>query len=148
MPRALVVIALLTLAACAVAPMQEMSDARQAVRAAHEAGADQHAPEILQEAEDQLDSAGNELHKRDFREARKEAVAAKTNAINAQDMAHAIGSAAAVIDKAGQRGVLSAETEALLQQAQQAAGEGDVQLAVRLANEARSLAEQDLRLEK
>jgi len=124
-----------------------MSDARQAVRAAHEAGAQQHAPETLQEAEEQLDRAGAELHKHAFREARKDAEAAKANAISAQDMALAIGSATTVVDKARKHGVLSDETDKILKQAQLAAGEGDVLLAVRLANEARSLAEQDLRLE-
>ena len=135
------------LAGCAAAPTQEMSDARQAVRAARDAGADKHVPEILQNAESKLDSAGAELHKREFRQARKDALAAKTSAINAQELAHAIGSAAAAADRARQRGVLSAESEQLLARARQVASEGDVQTAVRLANEAKSLAEQDLRLD-
>ena len=39
-----------TLSGCAGAPLQEMSDARQAVRAAERAGAAKHAPEPLAEA--------------------------------------------------------------------------------------------------
>jgi len=145
--RGSVVLSLLLLSACASAPTQEMSDARQAVRAAHDAGADQHAPVTLQEAESKLDSAGTELHMHNYRQARKSALAAKVSAINAQDMAYAIGSAAAAVDKARQHGVLSAEAEQLLNKARRVASQGDVQTAVRLANEAKNLAEQDLRLD-
>lgn len=147
MKKTLVIVSLLLLGGCASAPTQEMSDARQAVRAAHDVGAEQHAPESLQNAERQLDKAGAELHQRDFREARKDAVAAKTNAINAQDMAHAIGSAVAAVDKAREHGVLSNEAGQLLKKAQMAATVGDVLMAVRFANQSRNLAEQDLRVE-
>jgi hypothetical protein len=147
MQKILVIASLLLLSACATAPTQEMSDARQAVRAARDAGAYRHAPVTLKNAEDHLNSAGAGIHRRNFREARKDALAAKSDAINAQDMAHAIGSAASAVDEARQRGVLSAETEQLLLQAQKVASDGDVQMAIRLANEARDLAEQDLRLE-
>jgi len=148
MKQVLLIALLLLFAGCATAPTQEMSDARQAVSAAQDAGADKHAPEILKEAEEQLDRAGEELHKRDFREARRGAVAAKLQAMSAQEMTLAIGSAATAVDKAREHGVLSNETEQVLQQAQQAASEGDVQTAVRLANEARNMADQDLRLEE
>ena len=148
MQKALIITLFLLLTGCAAAPTQEMSDARQAVRAAQDAGADQHAPETLKDAENNLDRAGAELNNRDFREARKDAVAAKTHAINAQEMTLAISSAVAAVDKALERGVLSLETDQLLKRAQLAASEGDVQMAVRLANEARNLADQDLRLEK
>jgi uncharacterized lipoprotein YmbA len=144
--RVLPVVSMLLLAACASAPTQEMSDARQAVRAARDAGAERHAPVTLQDAESKLDSAGMALHSHDYRQARKNAVAAKTSAINAQDMAYAIGSATAAVDKARQHGVLSREAEELLNKAHRVASEGDVQMAVRLANEAKNLAEQDLRL--
>jgi len=148
MQKALIITLLLLFVGCAVAPTQEMSDARQAVRAAQDAGANRHAPETLKDAEKQLDRAGAELHNHDFREARKDAVAAKAYAINAQEMTLAIGSATKAVDKARELGVLSEETDQLLKRAQLAASEGDVQMAVRLANEARNLADQDLRLEK
>jgi len=139
---------LIVLAACAAAPTQEMSDARQAVKAAQEAGAVLHAPELLKAAEDQLDRAGTELHRHDYRSAKQGAVAAKSNAFDAQEMALAIGAAAAAVEQASAAGVLSAETNELLQQSRLAASNGDVQLAVRLANEARNMAEQDMRLAK
>jgi hypothetical protein len=138
---------LLLLAACAAAPTQEMSDARQAVRAAREAGAEQHAPDVLKNAEQQLDRAGVRLHEHAYREARKEAVAARTQAFNAQEMSLAIGAAADIVARAREKGVLSAEAEVLLKQAQEAASKGNVQTAVRLANEAKNIANQDLRLD-
>lgn len=44
----------LVLAACAVLPAQEMSDARQAIQAARQIQAAQYAPELMGEAERQL----------------------------------------------------------------------------------------------
>ncbi len=146
--KALIVVALLSLVACATAPTQEMSDARQAVQAAKEAGARQHVPELLKSAEQQLEQAGVGLHQHDYRTARKEALAARTHAFDAQEMALALAAAVKAADQARAIGVLSAETDVLLQQARQAASEGDVQVTVRLANEARNMAEQDLRLAK
>ncbi len=56
--RHIPLIALLLLAACAAAPpVQEMSDARQAVAAAREAGAERFAGAKLREAESLLASA-------------------------------------------------------------------------------------------
>lgn len=137
---------LILLAACAAAPTQEMSDARQAVRAAREAGAAEHAPDVLNNAEQQLDLAGERLHEHDYRQARKEAVAAKAEAFDAQEMALAIGAAVNSANKARDKGVLSVEADVLLKRAREAASHGDVQLAVRLANEAKNIADQDLRL--
>jgi len=136
----------LMLAACAAAPTQEMSDARQAVRAAMDAGAELHAPDVLNNAEQQLDRAGERLHEHEYSQARKEAVAAKEQAFDAQEMALAIGAAVISVDKARQKGVLSAEADVLLKRAKEAASHGDVQVAVRLANEAKNIADQDLRL--
>lgn len=146
MKRILLVVSLLLLGACAVAPTQEMSDARQAVRAAHAVGADKYAPDTLHKAEIQLHNAGDQLRKRAFRMARKDAESAKINAINAQDIAHAIGAATMVVEKADKRGVLSTEASSLLSRARTAASEGGVLAAINLANEARNLADQDLRL--
>lgn len=146
--KAVLLLAFMSLAACAMAPTQEMSDARQAVQAAQEAGAELHAPVLLQSAEQQLEQAGNGLHERDYRAARRGALAARNHAMDAQEMALALSAAVNVADEAREQGVLSSETSTLLQQAQQAASAGDVQLTVRLANEARDMAAQDLRLAK
>lgn len=144
--KAVIATVVLMLTACATAPTQEMSDARQAVRAAQEAGAELHAPDVLNTAEQQLDRAGERLHEHNYRQARKEAVAAREQAFEAQEMALAIGAAVNSVEKAREKGVLSAEADVLLQRAQDAASHGDVQVAVRLANEARNIADQDLRI--
>ncbi len=63
----------LALTACAGVPAQEMSDARQAIRAARAAGAQKAAPATLADAEDRLRRAEESLRQRDFREARRAA---------------------------------------------------------------------------
>ena len=64
-------------------PVQEMSDARQAITAAREAGADEHATESLLAAEESLESAEKYLSSRNYGVARREAIEAKTKAIDA-----------------------------------------------------------------
>jgi hypothetical protein len=83
--RALLIAALLacTGAGCAGAPVQEMSDARQAIRAARDAGAAQVAPTKLDEARTYLSSAEGHLERREFRAARRDAVAARRSAVEA-----------------------------------------------------------------
>ena len=50
-------------AGCAGAPAQQMSDARQAIRAAEQAGAQQHAPELRAEAQQLIERARVNLQK-------------------------------------------------------------------------------------
>jgi hypothetical protein len=73
------------LAACAGAPVQEMSNARQAIKAARDAGADQKAPEMLSEAQALLDRAQDSLQRRAYRDARRNAIAARSKAAEALD---------------------------------------------------------------
>ena len=82
MPGILVVVAL-ALAACAGAPVQEMSNARQAIRAARDAGAEKSAPQKLNEAETLLNRAEDSLERRAYREARRNAIAARDKAAEA-----------------------------------------------------------------
>lgn len=71
-------------AACETAPpVQEMSDARQAIAVAREAGAEDHAAEALREAEAYLDSAQRKLGERAYSQARRDAVQAKNKALHA-----------------------------------------------------------------
>jgi hypothetical protein len=84
---AIVVVAGLTLAACAGAPVQEMSNARQAIRAAREAGAEKSAPQKLNEAEALLNRAEDSLERRAYREARRSAIAARDKAAEALGVA-------------------------------------------------------------
>jgi hypothetical protein len=73
------------LAGCAGAPVQEMSNARQAIRAAREAGAERVAPEQLTEARAYMERAEASLQNRRYRDARRHAVAARGKAVEALD---------------------------------------------------------------
>ncbi len=75
---------LVGLSACGTGPpVQEMSDARQAISVAREAGAAEHAPTDLRAAEDFLDSALRNLSKKEYKQARVAAMEAKSKALNA-----------------------------------------------------------------
>ena len=72
---------------CAVAPpVQEMSDARQAIRAAREAHADRLAPQALSNAERFLEQATSRLEDGAYLEARQAALSAKDEAVRARDI--------------------------------------------------------------
>jgi len=64
-------------------PVQEMSDARQAISIAREAGAATSAPEDLRQAEALLDSAQKNLAARAYSQARRDAMQAKEKALHA-----------------------------------------------------------------
>ncbi|MDJ0918532.1 MAG: DUF4398 domain-containing protein [Woeseiaceae bacterium] len=88
---AFLLIAIATLAivsACETAPpVQEMSDARQAIAVAREAGAAEKASEELEAAEASLRSAQQKLNDRDYHEARRAAMDAKLKAQSALRLA-------------------------------------------------------------
>jgi len=75
--------ALIMVSGCQSAPVQEMSDARQAITVAQEAGAEQHAPGDLKAAIDYLQSAEGFISQRRYEMAREEAVNAKASALDA-----------------------------------------------------------------
>ena len=84
MSCALVISLALVIGACGTAPpVQEMSDARQAIAVAKEAGAEQIAAEHLRAAEAFLDSAQRSLSERAYAQARRDALQAKTRALDA-----------------------------------------------------------------
>lgn len=62
-----------------------MSNARQAIRAAREAGAERVAPEQLTEARAYMERAESSLQSRRYRDARRHAVAARGKAVEALD---------------------------------------------------------------
>lgn len=75
---------LFSVSACETAPpVQEMSDARQAIAVAKEAGAAEHAAFHLKAAEDYLESAQQALNDRSYFEARRDAKQAKMKALDA-----------------------------------------------------------------
>jgi hypothetical protein len=85
--RALVtaaVVAFVGLSACETSPpVQEMSDARQAIAVARKAGAADHAKLHLRAAENYLQSAERSLDKRSYHQARRDAKQAKMKALDA-----------------------------------------------------------------
>lgn len=72
---------------CAGMPLQQLSDARQAIRAAERAGAEKHAPQLLEEARALVESARQSTHKGDYREARDDAEQARVKAMEARRIA-------------------------------------------------------------
>ncbi len=82
-PRVAILAAVLLLSSCQTAPVQEMSDARQAIAVAREAGAAEHAAATLQAALDYLHSAERHLQERLYKEAREDALQAKIKALDA-----------------------------------------------------------------
>ena len=88
--KAFAVLVCCTLAACAGAPVQEMSNARQAIRAAHDAGAERVAPQQLTEARAYMERAESSLQSRNYRDARRNAVAARGKAVEALDAVQAV----------------------------------------------------------
>lgn len=85
--NALAIVAYCALIGCAGAPVQEMSNARQAIRAARDAGAEQVAAEQLTQARALLERAEADLQSRSYREARRNAVAARGKAVEALEAA-------------------------------------------------------------
>ena len=81
--RAAMLAALLTAAGCQTAPVQEMSDARQAITVAREAGAEEFAADDLKAAVNYLQSAENFLYIREYDLARRDALQAKSSALDA-----------------------------------------------------------------
>lgn len=71
------------LVACVSPPVQEMSDARQAIRAAREAGAVIYSLEKFNEASELLEKAESKLEVGSYFEAKRHAVEARKKAIRA-----------------------------------------------------------------
>jgi len=82
--KGLLITVVCSLAACETSPpVQEMSDARQAIAVAKEAGAAQRAAFHLKAAEDYLESAQQALNDHSYTEARRDAKQAKAKALDA-----------------------------------------------------------------
>lgn len=90
--RPAILILVLALAACAGAPVQEMSNARQAVAAARQVGAERTAAKEMAEAERLLQTAQAALDKGDYGVARTDAMRAREQAVKALRIAQQQGS--------------------------------------------------------
>ena len=90
--QVLLLTAFFGLAACETAPpVQEMSDARQAIAVAKEAGAADHAAVHLRAAENYLADAEKSLGNRAYHQARRDAKQAKMKALDALKAAEEFG---------------------------------------------------------
>jgi len=76
-----------SLLACGTAPVQEMSEARQAIAAARAAGARDYAAEEFNKAESLLKTAEHMLNNRHYGKARQSANDARDEAIRARETA-------------------------------------------------------------
>jgi HAMP domain-containing protein len=83
------VLIVLLLGACATitAPVQEMSNARQSIKAAKDANAEKLATNVLSEAQQRLRSAISELDAGEYERARILAIEAKHLALKARQLA-------------------------------------------------------------
>ncbi|OQW94836.1 MAG: hypothetical protein BWK79_04610 [Beggiatoa sp. IS2] len=111
---------------CATAPLQEMTDARLAVKAARDVRAAQYTPSALAAAEQSLVQAEHNLASGELEQARENALAAKEYAIKAHDMAVAIDHTRTIWQ----------DVNSLLEKAEEAAQQGDSDNALQLAEEA------------
>ena len=73
--------------ACSRAPVQEMSNARQAIQAAREVGAARLSPGLLNHAVLLLERARKQLESGEYRRARKNAISARKEAVRAREKA-------------------------------------------------------------
>ena len=134
---------ILFLMSCASAPTQEMSNARQALQAARDAGAVKNAPSQLKKAEALMLSAEQALNAGEdtFSTARGNARLAKGEAIKARKLALAIAAAKTAIAEAVAEGVLSDEAENALRNAVTEEKQGNDTKALEHAENAKKLAE-------
>ena len=89
--RALLVVLALAIVGCATdPPVQEMSDARQAISAAEDADAARLAPVPLSEARRSLEQAQNQIANGSYGLARNSAIRAKNRAVEAMTASQAL----------------------------------------------------------
>ena len=133
-------VAALVLGACVGAPIQEISDARQALRVADQAEAPRHVPANYEQAQALLDEATRDLYAGRYDEARTAALAAREKAMQARRVAEAIGRAQAAVDAAKANDEPWEEADRLVQQARASAASGEIEPALELAEAAQRLA--------
>lgn len=118
------------------APIQEMSDARLAVKAARDVSAFFYVPNTLAKAEENLARAEDSLRTGQLIQARRAAVLAKQQAISAHKMASAIDYAKTVWQTVAAIKLSGQDINKLIKQAEIAAQEEDVDNALHFSAEA------------
>lgn len=128
------IIILIMIISCTTIPTQEMSDARQALKAANDVNAQNYAPTAWQQANKNLQEAEEYLINNQFQQAREHAILVKQQAVNAHNMAVAINRAINVWQNLTVMGYSSPRLNTLLNKIQQAAYKNDVETTMDLAN--------------
>lgn len=139
---AFVMCALALLAGCASYPTQELSDARQAIRAAEEVGANKQFPEIFNKASDLLTKAESELNDASpkFSDAKSKAIAAKQEAVKARHLTVAIQDAEKTIAKLENENSKLSEAKQALAKAMKAIEQDNFEEAMKFSELAKNLA--------
>ncbi len=130
-------IAAFVLSGCAAyaPPIQEMSDARQSIRAAVDAGASHYFPTLMDRVNVQIAEAERQLAASDYHAAAQQALAAKTEAVRIRVMALALASTIALVAEADPLAASLKDTQVVLRRALEAASRGDDATAMVLATQ-------------
>jgi hypothetical protein len=120
---------------CAEVPVQQMSNARQALQAAEQVDAQRFAPGRFRQAQGHLKRAEEALEVPAYREAHKEAELARARAIEARVSAEVLYQARTAVQEAARLGNLPPDTELLLRHAVEAAQQGSEAKAHALAHQ-------------
>lgn len=126
---------LVFLMGCATLPTQEMSDARQAIKAAHSAKAEVYIPSGVLRAEKDLAQAEKDLAQGLFQQAQQHALSAKQRAVNAYEASMTLEHAKIIWQTIANLDPQAARHPALAQ-AESAALHGDVDNVLNLVNNA------------
>lgn len=99
-------------------PLQEMSDARQSIRAATEVGVNRYFPTIMQKITEQLADAEKNLDLANYQDAEQQALIAKNDAIRIRNLVIKLLAIMEIITQYGNKIFdLAAEIKILIQQA-------------------------------
>jgi hypothetical protein len=129
-------IVIIIMVGCAYVPTQEMSDARQAIKAAREVKAIAYVPANLTVAEQSLTTAEHYLENGQFNQARLNAKLATEQAVNAYKMTVAITRAKTMGESLAKIGSATQTVNTLLEQATASSQQQEVDKTITLANEA------------
>jgi len=145
-PYLLIFVTLLLLG-CASYPTQELSDARQALKAAQQANAAHHAPTSLHKATELLSNAEHALEPEglSYAAARKNALASKNEAIKARELSLAFALTIKELNDHPLTMLAHNEASKLLQQAKDAAQSGDDIQASALVSQARTVIQKNIK---
>ncbi len=123
-------------------PSQEMSDARQRLKAAYEMDADKYIPFYVWQAEEHINAAQNALEKGEaaYKNALFHAHQAKQSATQAYQYALQFHQTRQAVHAAAEKKCLWRDTEKLFEQAVAAAGNKNIETALKLARQAQEQA--------